>query len=132
MTKFSKRASLLLYILAFIDFFLVGSFNVQLTGEADGLGLAAGAIIFVYAMLFAVAAIIASFFLVRYANHRSIIFANWLLIILFIIELGIMTYQVKNKEEKQPSTKESPQKVTSPVTLLLNLFPVHILGAEFS
>ncbi|MDP3912339.1 MAG: hypothetical protein Q8R96_01185 [Bacteroidota bacterium] len=96
MKKPAKPASLLLYLLAFIDFFLVGGFFVQLTGEADGQGLAAGAIVFVYAVSFAVAALIASFFLVRYANHRSVVIVNWLLLILFVIELCIIIYQVKN------------------------------------
>jgi hypothetical protein len=96
MKKPAKPASFLLYILAFIDFFLAGGFFVQLTGEAEGQGLAAGAIVFVYAVLFAVAALIASIFLVRYANHRSVVIANWLLLILFIIELGVIIYQVKN------------------------------------
>jgi hypothetical protein len=118
MNKSAKPASLLLYLLAFIDFFLAGGFYVQLTGEADGQGLAAGATVFEYAILFAVAAFIASFFLVRYANRRSIILVNWVLLLLFIIELGIITYQVKNKEEKHPPTNEIRQNVTTLPALL--------------
>ena len=120
MNKFLKPSGLLLYLLAFLDFFLVGGFFVQISGAAEGQGLAAGAIVLVYGLIFAFTALVASLFFVHYSNHKLIVFANKLLLILFIIEVGIITYQIINKEEKQTPTKEFPKKVTTPVSMLTN------------
>lgn len=120
MNKFFKPSGLLLYLLAFLDFFLVGGFFVQFSGAAEGKGLVAGAIVLVYGLIFAFTALVASLFFVHYSNHKLIVFANKLLLILFIIEVGIITYQVINKVEKHTPTKELPKKVTSPVNMLIN------------
>lgn len=101
MNKFTNKASLLLYLLAFIVFFFAGGLFVKFSGAAEGQGLASGSIVFVYCIIFALAALAASIFLVHYSSQRSIVIANRLLLIIFVILIGILSLGFSNMEKKR-------------------------------
>lgn len=119
MNKFTSKASLLMYLLTFVIFFIAGGLFVKFSGAAEGQGLAAGAIVFVYCILFAFAGLVASIFIVRYRNPGTIVFANRLLLIIFVIFLGILTYNYL-KISDNPTPIETPEKVTAPTGMLIN------------
>ena len=117
MNRLLKPASLLLYLLAILNFFMVGVHFAKITGATDEQGLAAGAIILGYGVLFAFVALLISTFLVYNLSHPTIVFANRLLLIIFIIFAIILTYQVKHRTEKQIPIEESPIKPPSPTEI---------------
>lgn len=99
MNKLTGKASLLLYLLAVLVFFIIGGLFVKFSGAAEGQGLASGAIVFVYCIIFALAALAASIFLVHYSSAKSIVVANRILLIIFVILIGILSLGFLNPAE---------------------------------
>ncbi|MBK8553645.1 MAG: hypothetical protein IPL53_22360 [Ignavibacteria bacterium] len=106
MNKFTGKASLLLYLMAVLVFFILGGLFVKFSGAAEGQGLAAGAIVFVYCIIFALAALAASIFFVHYSSPKSVVIANRILLIIFVILIGIFSLGSLNPEEKRMMANE--------------------------
>lgn len=119
LNKLTSKAGFILYLLTFVIFFIAGGLFVKLTGAAEGQGFAGGAIVFFYGVLFAFAGLIASVIFVHYANHGAIVLANRLLLIVFVIFLGILTFNYLSMPEN-PESIETPKKVTVPSGMLIN------------
>ncbi len=95
MNKLTKPAGLLLYLLTFVVFFFVGSSYVGISGIAKDQGLAGGAMVLFYGLVFAGLAFIASLFLCYYAPHKTIVIVNKILAIVFIIFTAVFIYKLR-------------------------------------
>lgn len=106
MKKIINRASLLLYFQTILVFFFIGISYAGLTNAAKGQGLAGGAIILGYGILFACIAFIASIVVAYYVRDRIIVITNRILAIVLIIAIGFLTYRFMNQERNENSEKE--------------------------
>ena len=122
MNKIFKPANLLFYFLTILVSFLVGLTYAGLTNTAKGQGLAGGAIVFGYGVIFAFIALIASIILSFYVRNRIIIIINRILAIVLIIAIGIITYRFMTREQKESPAKDYPKKTTSPAVLQSSIF----------
>ena len=94
MNKLFYLSSFLLYILSTITFFLLGATFAGLSGIAKEQGLAGGTIVFIYGIIFATIAFVASLFLAYYGKHKIVLAVNRTLAIILIIEVLILTYRL--------------------------------------
>ncbi|MGI9544327.1 MAG: hypothetical protein ACR2MX_13790 [Cyclobacteriaceae bacterium] len=115
MKKLIKPSSLLLYLLSLVVFLMVGMVFAGVTGVAKGQGLAGGAIVLGYGVMFGFTALFISFFIAYYASHSVIINTNRVLAIALIIAAGIFTYRFMMQEGATEPAKVPSQK-TSPTT----------------
>lgn len=114
MKKIFKPACLLFNILSLLVFFLLGLFYAGLTGAGKNQGLAGGAIVLGWGVLFAGIAFLSSFFITYKLQHKKIVIANWVLLVLLLIGYGITHYRFLQKQKIQ-ETNEQPAK-ERPVT----------------
>ncbi|MCF8365516.1 MAG: hypothetical protein K9H16_07035 [Bacteroidales bacterium] len=110
MKKFFKPASLLFYMLAVLVFLLAGMTYAGISGAADGQGLAGGAILIFYGIVFALGALIASLFVVFYFSKTVIVTANRILLIILLIAIGIISYRILVKERQSSNIEEHQPK----------------------
>lgn len=82
MKSYFKGASLLLYLLAMLSFFIIGLFYAGFIDAGKNQGLAGGAIVLGYGIMGAGIGLIASLFLVAYDRGRAVITTNKVLAIL--------------------------------------------------
>lgn len=122
MKKLIKPASLLFYFQTILIFFLVGVTYSGLTNAAKGQGLAGGAIVVGYGVMFAFIAFITSIIVAYYVRDRIIVITNRIMAILLVIAIGILTYRFMNREQNKKPTKEYPKKTSAPAVMESNLF----------
>jgi hypothetical protein len=117
MKKLFKPASLLFNFLCLLVFFVVGIYVAGFIGAGKNQGLAGGAIVLGYGVLFAGIALIASFFATYHIVHKRIVIANWILFVLLLIGYGVTHYRFKKRQaEKEEQPKEiHTKKTTTPV-----------------
>ena len=113
MKKLLKPASIAFYFLFAIVFLFLGMYLAKVTGAAKGQGLAGGAIVLGWGVLFGGLAFIASFFIARYVVHKWIVRLNWLLLIIVATTYGITHY---NYLERQKEKENSEEKFDPPPT----------------
>ncbi|MBC7884650.1 MAG: hypothetical protein H7X99_04205 [Saprospiraceae bacterium] len=101
MNKYVTPACFLLYILTFLNFFLIGGLFVKITGAAEGQGMAAGAMVFTYGLVFASLALITSLIIVSQANPKFISKTNKLLGIGLFLIILYMTFSFYNSANIQ-------------------------------
>jgi cytochrome bd-type quinol oxidase subunit 2 len=115
-----KPSSLLLYLLVIFNFFFIGALFAKLVGAGEGQGLAAGAIVVGYSLLFAFLALIGSILFVYFAKHKTVVLINKIMLVVFIIAAVILTIRIINLNQKQETQKkENRQKITSPPAILI-------------
>lgn len=102
-----QPASLLLCLLALLVFFILGLYYAGITGAGEGQGLAGGAIVLGYGVLFGLSAVVAALFLARYAPHRYVVRANWILALVFVALAAISSFRGR---QKAPASAEKPEK----------------------
>ena len=127
MKKLIKPASLLFYFQTILVFFFVGVSYSGLTHAAKGQGLAGGAIVVGYGVMFAFIAFIVSIIVVYNVKVQIIVITNRILAIVLIIAIGIITYRFINQQQNDKPAKEYPKKTTSPAVLESNLFSSSVL-----
>ncbi|PVW15731.1 hypothetical protein DDV96_05540 [Marixanthomonas spongiae] len=107
-----------------LTFFFVGLYYAGWIDAGKGQGLAGGAIVLGYGVLFGGIAFIASFFIAFYSKLKLIIRFNWVLLLLLVIAYGITHYrylQRKKPKEAQPNFKKTPTpKTKAEPTAMLN------------
>lgn len=112
MKKTIKPASLLFSFLSVLVFFIVGIYFAGLIEAGKQQGLAGGAIVLGWGVLFAGIALVISFILTYKVEHRKIVIGNWILLVMLLIGYGITHYRYKQrqklKEEKDKQLKEKP------------------------
>ena len=97
MKKLFKPASLLLYMLSLSVFFLMGASYAGISGAAEGQGLAGGAIVFGYGVVFGALSFVAAIFMAYYAKKKTVIIANRVLAIVLALALGVFIYRFNNQ-----------------------------------
>lgn len=115
MKNFFKPARLGFYFLMLVAFFIIGLYFAGLIDAGKGQGLAGGAIVLGYGIMFGVIACIASFFIAHYAPHKFIVYANIVLLAVVLIAYGITHYryiQRQNAKEESEQFKPAPNKPT--------------------
>ena len=115
MNKLFKPASLLLYLLAVMVFFIGGLFVAKLTGAGKGQMLAGGAIVLFYGIVAAGLAFITALFVARSASHESVVKINKILGAVVIVLAIIIAYNLSTRQKKQDSNDPLPPKTTAPV-----------------
>ena len=93
MSQLTKPAAFLLYFLSLVVFLLAGFTFAAVTNVAEGQGLAGGAIVFNYGVLFAIIGLIGALFFVFYVKHEKIIIANRMLAVILAIAICILVYK---------------------------------------
>ena len=113
MKKIFKPASLLFNFLCLGVFFIIGLYYAGWIEAGKNQGLAGGAIVLGWGILFAVIAFVFSFFLTTRVPHKKVITANWVLFLLLLIGYGITHYRFLQRDKLQeernkPYNKNSP------------------------
>ncbi|NHE56917.1 MFS transporter [Cyclobacterium plantarum] len=125
MKKLFKPASLLFSLLSLVVFFLIGMLYAGWIDAGKGQGLAGGAIVLGWGVIFALIAFVVSFFLTYRIVHKKIIVLNWVLFALLLAGYGIIHYNYvqreksKEKNDIPPMEKpNAPSKTTDPASML--------------
>lgn len=112
MKKLFKPASLLFNFLCLLVFFIVGMYFAGWIEAGKNQGLAGGAIVVGWGVLFAGIAFVASFFLTYHVRHSRIVAGNGVLFVVLLLGYGITHYRFMQRnelqEEKNRPFKESP------------------------
>ncbi|MFZ1706005.1 MAG: hypothetical protein WAT79_16790 [Saprospiraceae bacterium] len=101
MKKIFTLSKLSFYFLMFIVFFFIGMYIAGFIGVGKNQMLAGGAIVFGWGILFAILALIFSFFVVHIVQETSIVRFNWLLLIILLILYGITHYRYIEKQKEK-------------------------------
>lgn len=117
MRKLFKPASLLFNLLSLLVFFIVGMYFAGWTEAGINQGLAGGAIVLGWGLLFGVIAFIASFFATHHLAHKRIVVSNWVLFAALLLGYGVTHYRFTQrdklqKERNKPYNKKMPTKPT--------------------
>lgn len=99
MKKNFKPACLLFNILCLLVFFIIGLYFAGWIEAGKNQGLAGGAIVLGWGVLFAGIAFAASFFLTYRLMHKTIVAANWILLALLLIGYGITHYRFVQRDK---------------------------------
>ena len=115
MKKLIKPASLLFNLLVLLTFFILGLLFAGWINAGEGQGLAAGAIVLGYGVLFAFTAFFASFFATYHLDNKLLVKLNMFLTLLLTIAVAIITYNYNQRKKKQEKENESFERpVTAP------------------
>ncbi|WP_339716195.1 hypothetical protein [uncultured Kriegella sp.] len=115
MKKLLKPASLLFNLLSLLVFFIIGMYFAGWMEAGKNQGLAGGAIVFGWGVLFGGIAFVASFFATYRLPHGKIKTGNWVLFVILLLGYGITHYRFMQrdklqKERNKPYNKETPTK----------------------
>ncbi len=113
MSKLWKPACLLFNFLCLAVSFIAGMYFAGAIDAGKDQGLAGGAIVLGWGVLFAGLAFIASFFITYYLIHAKIIRANWVLLALLVLGFGVTYYRFLERDRLQDE-RNSPY--NGPVT----------------
>jgi hypothetical protein len=97
MSQALKPASFLFYLLALLDFFLLGLFLAGITGAGEGQGLAGGAIVLFYGLIGGGLALVIAIYLAIITNLDFIKMANKILGGLFIVLAAVSAWLIFSK-----------------------------------
>ena len=115
MKKIVKPVSLLFSFLSLLVFFIIGMYLAGLIEAGKNQGLAGGAIVLGWGVLFAGVALVLSFFITYRVEHKTILRANWMLFVLLLIGYGITHYRFAQRDKQQKERNEPYQeKSTTP------------------
>lgn len=122
MNNLIKPASLLMYFLAFLLFFIIGMSIAGFTGAAKGQGLASGAIVFFYGVITATTALGISLIVAFKSQIKDIIKINKILGFLLLLAFCFLTYRILTEAKKEIPSEEYPTQITSPAPVEMSLF----------
>lgn len=122
MKKLLKLANIGFYFLMLLVFFVLGLYFAGFIDAGKGQGLAGGAIVVGYGVLFSGIAFIASFFIAYFLETSMIKKLNWLLLVVLLATWGYTYYQFKQRDKIQEDKNEqfdppptSPTPIAEPV-----------------
>lgn len=125
MKKLIKPASLLLYLLSLLAFFFAGVYYAVITEAAKDQGLAGGAIVLGYGVMFGFFAFVIALFVAYYATHKTIVIANRILAIIVVIFITVSVYRhMTNQKETTVRYEESRPKLQFRFTTSFAYLPV--------
>ncbi len=93
MQNFVRPASILLYFLAILVFFLAGMSFAAFTGVAEDEGLTGGATLLWHGLIFGMVAFVIALFVVLKATHRMVVAVNRILAVVLLIGIAILTFR---------------------------------------
>ena len=99
MNKFFKSASWLLYLLSLLCFFIGGLNYAAISGAAEGQGLAGGAIVLGYGIMFALVGLFASILAIYLLERPTIIRINKILTVLIVL-MVLLVFVQRNARQK--------------------------------
>lgn len=110
MKKLLKPANIAFYFLMLLLFFVLGLYFASFIEAGKNQGLAGGAIVLGWGVLFGVIAFLASFFIANFTSVKTIIKINWLLLILLVATWSYKYYQfkIRDKEQEEKSKQFHP------------------------
>ncbi|MAZ72871.1 MAG: hypothetical protein CMC70_06965 [Flavobacteriaceae bacterium] len=121
-----KPARIGFYILMLLSFFMLGLFYADLVDAGKGQGLAGGAIVLGYGIMFSAIAFVASFFIAHFLEISQIKNINWVLLGILLTTVGYKMYQFKQQdalenEKNVPYQNKNtiPTATTEPVSYLM-------------
>jgi len=106
MKKLLKPANIAFYFLMLFFFFMVGMYVAGLLEVGKNQGLAGGAIVLGWGVLFAAIAFVSSFFIAHIVTHKKIVRLNWLLLFLLIIVYAITHYRYLERQKSKEKTEQ--------------------------
>jgi len=124
MKRFLKPARIAFYFLMLVSFFIAGLYFAGIIDVGKGQGLAGGAIVLGYGVMFGFLALIASFFIAHFTPHRVIVYANIVLLAVILVSYGITHYRyvqrekVKEQNEQFKPVPTTPTPQTEPIGLI--------------
>lgn len=106
MKKLLKPANIAFYFLMFLVFAMLGLFYAGFIDAGKNQGLAGGAIVLGYGLLFGGLAFIASFFIAYRLEVKKTVRINWVLLVTLLITWGFKYYQLQQRDQLQQEKKE--------------------------
>ncbi len=106
MKKLLKPACIGLYLLMLLFFFVVGLYYADITDAGKNQGLAGGAIVLGYGVMFAGLGFVASFFMAYFMNLKYIKILNWVLLIAILSTWAYKFYQFQQRDKDKPDIEE--------------------------
>lgn len=97
--NYFKPSKIAFYLLSVLTFFFVGVIYVAITGAAKNQGLAGGAIVFGYGIMGAFIGLILSIIFVRKLNHKAIIYANIVLLVIILAFVGYFYFKFNERQK---------------------------------
>lgn len=130
MRKLFKPANIVFSFLMLFLFFIAGLYFAGVTGAGKNQGLAGGAIVLGWGVLFGGIAFISSFFISYITPHKVIVRLNLLLLVILVITYGFTHYRfLKNQKSKEKEIMEMPlKKPTNPVSPVETILLKHYLS----
>jgi hypothetical protein len=117
MKKLLKPACIGFYILMLLFFFVVGLYFAAAIDAGKGQGLAGGAIVLGYGVLFAGIAFVGSFFIAYFLDLKIIKIINWVLLILLLASWSYTYYQFQQRDKiQEEERREFKPESTTPTT----------------
>jgi|GEM_PF-363432 len=109
MKNFFKPARIGFYILMLLTFFVLGLYYAGFVAAGKGQGLAGGAIVLGYGVLFGGVAFVASFFIAHFLEVSKIKIINWVLLALLGATWVYKYYEYKTRDAQQEKRNEPYQ-----------------------
>ncbi len=106
MKKLLKLANIGFYILMLLGGFIGGLYFAAAIDAGKNQGLAGGAIVLGYGVLFGGVAFILSFFIAYFVNLKTIIRINWVLLIIILLMWGYKIYEFNERDKRQNEESE--------------------------
>ncbi|MEH6765357.1 MAG: hypothetical protein V7655_12710 [Aequorivita antarctica] len=126
MKNFFKPARIGFYILMLLVCFILGLYFAAYIDAGKNQGLAGGAIVMGYGVLFAGIGLVASFFIAHFINVKTIIKINWILLVSFLSIFGYKYYQFDQRDKRQKQENEqfkpaptTPTPQTEPIGMVV-------------
>lgn len=116
-----KPARILFYILMLLTFCMLGFYYASFVDAGKGQGLAGGAIVLGYGLLFGSVAFVASFFIAHCLEISKIKIINWILLVLLGVSWAFKYYELKTRnaqqeEQNKPYQNTNPTETTEAVS----------------
>lgn len=121
MKEFFKPASIAFYFLTLLVFFLLGLFYAGLIDAGKNQGLAGGAIVLGWGVLFGGIAFLIALFVGFRIRHKLLVKLNWTLLATLLITYGFAHYRFKSKQKEKNEQEEIQTKPTSPTSDVMAL-----------
>ncbi|WP_339925021.1 hypothetical protein [uncultured Cyclobacterium sp.] len=133
MKKALKGSSFLFYFLTITVFFILGGLFSSYMGVGKNQGLAGATIVFGYALLYALGALILAIVLAGRLKTTAIIYLNiaLFLVLAILLILGYLRHLEIEEKKDLPQQKESPPKPTAPALSIRYLTFENGMGQGF-
>jgi hypothetical protein len=123
MKRLVKLYAIALYLLTIPVFFIGGMFFTQITGAAEGQGLAGGAIVVVNGLIFSGLALVVSLLAAYFVPRKLILITNSLLLALLVVSIGYVGWKLAGHARQETETLQEPAKnITAPVSKVFTVY----------